>query len=74
MFELDAPLASTNSSFSRVLGTFPREGRSVTSEMVPGYGTVLGTELLQVEGMQGNVVFKAITYRRAPWLTTHFEV
>lgn len=73
-FELDGPLASTHLSLARVLGTFLSEGRTVTSGMVPGCGTILGTELLQVEEMQGNVVLKAITYPRAPWLTTQCKV
>jgi hypothetical protein len=69
-FELDGPLASTNSGLARGLETSLSEGRTVTWRTVPGCGIILGTELLQVEKMQGNVVLKVITYPRAPGLTT----
>lgn len=64
-FALDGPLASTNSGLARGLGTSLSEGRTMTSGIVPGCGIILGTELLQAEKMQGNVVLKAITYPRA---------
>lgn len=53
-FELDRPLASTNSvGLARGLGTFLSEGRTVTSGTVPGCGIILGTEMLQIEEIQG---------------------
>lgn len=66
-------LALTRSGLARGLGTFLSEGRTVTLGTVPGCGIILGTELLQVEEMQGNVVLQVITYPRAPWLTTQCE-